>query len=110
MKVLLNGLPIRQFGVYHGRGFEWETIPIENISKIEVIRGAASVEYGDMLSGVVNIITKSGVENPKTTLFGSYGRFHDWKGSFNTAALKNLLIGFLVGDIEIETNILEIKI
>ena len=54
----------------------WSSIPLENVERIEIVRGSGSVLYGDGASGgVVNIITnKSGkpAANLATTL-GSYG-------------------------------------
>jgi len=42
-------------------GPNWMQIPIESVERIEVMRGAGSVLYGDnAVGGVVNIITKKG--------------------------------------------------
>ncbi len=79
MEILLNGVPIGQRGVYHARGFEWSIIPLDFIEKFEVTRGLPSPEYGNAISGVVNMVTKTGTKKPKTTLKASYGRFDDWK-------------------------------
>ncbi|MDI6687745.1 MAG: TonB-dependent receptor [Desulfobacterales bacterium] len=61
-------------------GINWLQIPISNIEKIEVVRGASSVLYGDTaVAGVINIITKRGVGKPKvnaSVIVGSYG-LHD---------------------------------
>lgn len=55
----------------------WLQIPLSSIEKIEVVRGANSVLYGDSaVAGVINIITKKGGVQPQvgvSTLFGSYG-------------------------------------
>lgn len=55
----------------------WLQIPLSSIEKIEVVRGANSVLYGDnAVAGVINIITKKGGVQPEvgiSTLFGSYG-------------------------------------
>lgn len=46
---------------------EWGFIPVENISQIEIIKGASSVLYGSSaLSGVVNIRTSYPTSKPKT--------------------------------------------
>lgn len=54
----------------------WSSIPLENVERIEIVRGSGSVLYGDGASGgVVNIITnKSGkpAASVATTL-GDYG-------------------------------------
>ncbi len=56
--MLVNGIPIT--GVTFGdRSIVWGGMPVENIARIEVIRGPGSALYGaDAFSGVVNIITK----------------------------------------------------
>ena len=38
-------------------------IPVQNIEKIEIIKGPASSAWGSALGGVVNIITKAGKAN-----------------------------------------------
>lgn len=51
------------------------SIPIENIERIEVLRGASSALYGsDAMGGVVNVITKI-PSDPFTKISLSYGRF-----------------------------------
>jgi vitamin B12 transporter len=61
--VLLDG---RRFG-NNDAGF----IPLQNVERIEIIRGAASVQYGTEATGdVVNIISRRGKEVP--TLFVEY--------------------------------------
>jgi outer membrane cobalamin receptor len=50
-------------------------VPLENIERIEVLRGASSALYGaDSMGGVINIITKI-PDQPVTNLSASYGRF-----------------------------------
>jgi len=50
-------------------------IPVQNIEKVEVIKGPASSSWGSSLGGVVNIITKSGSIPDKHdgTIAASYG-------------------------------------
>ncbi len=58
----------------------WLQISLCNIEKVEVIRGAGSVLYGDSaIAGVINIITKKGEGKPEASasvIAGSYG-LHD---------------------------------
>ncbi len=55
--VLLDGQPLND--AYSG-GLEWGMVPVSNIERIEVIRGAASALYGgNAMGGVINIITKT---------------------------------------------------
>ena len=44
---------------------DWTQIPLEQIERIEVVRGSASVLYGDAaVAGVINIISKKGAVDP----------------------------------------------
>jgi outer membrane receptor for ferrienterochelin and colicins len=60
--VLVNGIPITN--VYAGnRGLVWGGMPLENVSRIEVVRGPGSALYGaDAFSGVINVVTKQASE------------------------------------------------
>ena len=57
--MLINGIPMTT--VYTGnRGGGWGGMPVENIARVEVIRGPGSALYGaDAFSGVINVITKT---------------------------------------------------
>ncbi|MBY0578615.1 MAG: TonB-dependent receptor [Burkholderiales bacterium] len=56
--MLVNGIPITN--VFWGdRSQVWGGMPLENVARIEVIRGPGSALYGaDAFSGVINVITK----------------------------------------------------
>lgn len=60
--MLINGIPITN--VFSGnRGQIWGGMPVQNISRIEVIRGPGSAIYGaDAFAGVINVITKTASE------------------------------------------------
>jgi iron complex outermembrane receptor protein len=69
----------------------WLQIPLNNIERIEVVRGASSVLYGDAaIGGVINIITKKGEGRPKfnaSVIAGSYG-LHNERVGVNGATDK----------------------
>ncbi|MBY0577120.1 MAG: TonB-dependent receptor [Gallionellaceae bacterium] len=60
--MLVNGIPIIE--AYTGsRGLRWSGMPLENVARIEVIRGPGSALYGaDAFSGVINVITKTAAD------------------------------------------------
>jgi iron complex outermembrane receptor protein len=62
----------------------WIQIPLNNIERIEVVRGASTVLYGDAaIGGVINIITKKGKGDPKinaSVIAGSYGLHNERAG------------------------------
>ena len=71
-------------------------IPLENVERIEIVRGPASVIYGSAaMGGVVNIITKKGKGRPSVsagTEYGSWDYNKQWAktegewGKFNFSA------------------------
>jgi iron complex outermembrane receptor protein len=58
-------------------GVDWSQIPLDQVERIEVIRGGSGgVLYGDNASsGVINIITKKGSGKPKLNLETQYGSY-----------------------------------
>lgn len=78
--MLINNVPITT--VYTGnRGAGWGGMPVENIARVEVIRGPGSALYGaDAFSGVINIITKSAAEINGTRVGARVGSFNTRDG------------------------------
>ncbi len=71
--VLLDGQPLND--AYTG-GLDWGMLPVGNVERIEVIRGAASALYGgNAMGGVINIITKT-PQKLELRATGGYGT-HD---------------------------------
>lgn len=76
--MLQNGIPVTttQQG---NRGSAWAGLPLENIARIEVIRGPGSALYGaDAYAGVINIITKTAADTPGTSVGMRVGSFRTW--------------------------------
>jgi iron complex outermembrane receptor protein len=62
-------------------GIEWQSLPVSNLEKVEVIRGGQNVLYGNhALSGVVKITTKRG-EDAGLQLNGAMGSYGYYSGS-----------------------------
>lgn len=52
----------------------WSTIPLNNIERIEILKGSSSAVYGSgVFGGVVNVITKKKGSNQLELAAGSYG-------------------------------------
>ena len=71
--VLINGIPLTN--LFHGdRNLAWGGMPVEAISRIEIIRGPGSAIYGaDAFAGVINIMTKTSSEVSGTSVGLRYG-------------------------------------
>jgi outer membrane cobalamin receptor len=64
--VLVDDLPILS---PDASDVKWEYLPVENISQIEIIKGASSVLYGSSaLNGIINIRTAYPKDKPETQL------------------------------------------
>ena len=68
--VLVNGTPINLRGKYY-----LDSIPVENIERVEIVKGGGSVLYGsEAMGGVVNIILKKEASNSVTVGYGNLGQ------------------------------------
>jgi TonB-dependent siderophore receptor len=62
-------------------GPDFSSVPIDDIERIEIIRGAGSVIYGSgAVGGVINIITKRGKIEPTARPYASYGSYDTFDG------------------------------
>lgn len=76
--MLVNGRPVTD--MFTGsRGNAWGGLPVENISRIEVIRGPGSALYGaDAYAGTINIVTKTAAEIGGTQFGVRAGSYDTW--------------------------------
>ncbi len=74
--MLINGIPITNLA-QGDRNSAWGGMPVNAISRIEVIRGPGSAVYGaDAFAGVINVITKSSEDASGTRVGARYGSFN----------------------------------
>lgn len=60
--IMLDGRRLNRLDM---SSIDWTQIPLEQIERIEVVRGSASVLYGDAaIAGVIHVITKKGELEP----------------------------------------------
>jgi len=93
--LLVDDLPIMSGDA--GRP-SWGSIPVENLSQIEIIKGASSVLYGSSaLNGIINIRTAYPTDKPKTKInlmTGFYSQpddvIHRWDSPINMPIYSSL--------------------
>ncbi|HEX2974521.1 MAG TPA: TonB-dependent receptor, partial [Bacteroidales bacterium] len=79
---LIDGLPVLS---PDAGNIKWQFLPMENISQVEVIKGASSVLYGSSaLNGIINFRTADASNEPQTRFYAQTGFYGnpsniDWK-------------------------------
>ena len=94
--ILVNGRPEKMslFGCAVTHSF-----PLDNVERVEIVKGPASVLYGgEALGGVVNILTRRPTKPVETELFTSIGSFGTKMGNLKQGGKFNRWEYFLTYD------------
>jgi vitamin B12 transporter len=88
-KVLVDGTPVNE----PGNAVDFSNFTLDNVDKVEVVRGAESAIYGtDGLDGVIQVITHRGTTRiPDVSVFAQGGSYDTGRGG---AQLSGLLGAF----------------
>lgn len=84
-KVLVDGTPVNE----PGNAVDFSNFTLDNIDKVEVVRGAESALYGtDAVSGVIQVFTHSGsTRTPAFSFFAEGGGFSTARGGAQFSGL-----------------------
>ncbi len=84
-KVLVDGVPVNE----PGNAVDFANFTLDNVDKVEVVRGAESAIYGsDAVAGVVQVFTHRGTTRvPEVSLFGEGGTFGTGRGGAQIGGL-----------------------
>ncbi|MCU7613309.1 TonB-dependent receptor [Chryseobacterium sp. GMJ5] len=99
-KVLIDNIPVvSDQGM--GNQFDLSKINVNNIERIEIVKGAMGVEYGNnAVAGVINIITKKNYNQKITAVLSlqeeTVGKDYDWFKKGNGRHIQALNLGFKV--------------
>jgi len=75
--VMVDGIRLLTEHIHTGQNID--VIPPENIERIEVIKGAASAQYGsDAMGGIINIITKKASDKTESSISFSGGSYETY--------------------------------
>lgn len=97
--ILLNGIPLTDPSGVTG-AFDLRLIPIDQIERIEIVKGAQSTLYGsNAVAGVINIITRQGAKKPAqlsgNLSAGSYSSYKANAALSGSAEGVDYMIGFI---------------
>ncbi len=94
--VLVNG---RRTNSMDMSGPDWQQIPLDSVEQVEIIRGGASVMYGDKATGgVINIITKEGIGKDSVALFSEFGSYNSMKAAMEASGAREKLSYYIYSD------------
>jgi vitamin B12 transporter len=84
-KVLVDGTAVNE----PGNAVDFSNFTLDNIDKVEVVRGAESALYGtDAVAGVIQVFTHRGTtRTPEFSLFGEGGSFSTGRGGGQISGL-----------------------
>lgn len=94
MLILVDGIPYyRTSHVAGAAAVDLRSLPIENIDRIEVVKGAGSSVYGSMAAaGVINIVTGRSDQTQASVI--AEGGSNEWKrGSFQASIAGDMING-----------------
>lgn len=89
--ILLDGADINDISANNGAGYNLDNISIDNIEKIDIVKGGGSTLYGsNAIAGVIAITTKKGGDNitQATLNFGSHNT-KDYKFTISNGDTNN---------------------
>ena len=107
MVIEIDGRRINHTGHYGRYIVDWSTLTLDDVEKIEIIRGGHSVLHPFAIGGVINIITKKGPGNDKKFsghVNTGYGRYGTWSATASVAGSASEYVDFHISGGEQETD------
>lgn len=93
--VLVDGRRVNEIDL---SGVDWTQIPLDQIQRIEVVRGTGTVLYGDnAVGGVINIITKTPTEELTARVSGTAGSYGRNRGEASVSGGHRNILASLFG-------------
>jgi len=81
----VDGNNVNSIGGLGAVYIDFSSIPMDNIERVEILKGGSSVEYGHVLGGVINAYTK---KPQKKASFSFYGTSGGWDSANNYSNIR----------------------
>jgi vitamin B12 transporter len=90
--ITIDGIPVYDAAGI-GSNFDIRYIPVDNVDRIEILKGSQSTLYGsDAIAGVINIITKKNANKPfSLSGIAEYGSYNTWRGNATVSGTNKAL-------------------
>lgn len=83
--VMIDGVPVNDTTNLLGGAVDFSTLSTDNVEQIEIVRGPVSSLYGsEGIGGVINILTRSGGDEPHFSVEGALGNFGAGRAGFQS--------------------------
>jgi len=94
--VLVDG---RRINEPDSSNVDWASLRLDDVERIEIVRGPASAAWGDnAVGGVVQIFTRRGKGDAQATLKGRAGSYDNYGGSFYAGGSRGPITASLFAD------------
>jgi vitamin B12 transporter len=102
--ITIDGIPVYDASGI-GSNFDIRNLSIDNVERIEILKGSQSTLYGsDAIAGVINIITKKGGTKPfSVSGVADFGSFNTFRGNINLSGSKSVF-DYNIGYFHVNTN------
>ncbi len=99
--VIIDGIEVND-PMSTDRSFDFADLTVDNVERIEVVRGPQSTLYGsDAIGGVINIITKKGKGKPKWEISSEGGSHNTFKESIGlSGSTKKINYSFMASRLD----------
>ncbi|QAR33117.1 TonB-dependent receptor [Geovibrio thiophilus] len=93
IQVNIDGVNMNSTGNIGAGYIDFNMLPLDNIERIEVIKGGSSAEYGNVIGGVINAYTAHPTSKPKASIYATMGGWDEADDFYNIRGSYSQMFG-----------------